>query len=406
MRQRLRDAGLCDVCQVFGATAWRRRFQMEVLPLEGEFDITEGMFPSGRIHPKSNNSYRVGGWMLRGGYFGLLQLTFRGDENILWRDILPTLRFIEQWGALEPKASVGYGVILIEEIKLNGQPIQNCEISCPHSLVGRWWNKEITETGKLYYGILPALTNMFFCKVRFEPNDENWWQNIREIKWLGQTEIPEGEAVWLGEVDDQPSGPYGIQNMFPFSRLEHWFNCHKTVPVSFSLRNFLRYDQDGSVCNGDGERAWCKFVLGTIRGCAPICGYCGNQVRKDKHKQQNYWCSQGHVSLSPNQILVNSQRLQSKLHISWAYKDLQQKAWELRIWGWLPLHKDNEKHIDLRKEFLQRLKSILGINSQQRLWHLAQNDKLWQCLNINNVQVCWFEKQDDESIRDLSNRFT
>ncbi|MGQ9775568.1 type III-B CRISPR module RAMP protein Cmr1, partial [Chloroflexus sp.] len=27
-RQRLRDAGLCDVCQVFGATGWRRRFRV------------------------------------------------------------------------------------------------------------------------------------------------------------------------------------------------------------------------------------------------------------------------------------------------------------------------------------------------------------------------------------------
>ncbi|MDW8228734.1 MAG: type III-B CRISPR module RAMP protein Cmr1, partial [Saprospiraceae bacterium] len=30
-RLRLRDAGLCDVCQLFGATGWRRRFQLQVV---------------------------------------------------------------------------------------------------------------------------------------------------------------------------------------------------------------------------------------------------------------------------------------------------------------------------------------------------------------------------------------
>ena len=30
-RQRLRDAGLCDVCQIFGATGWKRRFRLEII---------------------------------------------------------------------------------------------------------------------------------------------------------------------------------------------------------------------------------------------------------------------------------------------------------------------------------------------------------------------------------------
>lgn len=30
-RQQLRDAGLCDVCQVFGATGWKRRFRLIIL---------------------------------------------------------------------------------------------------------------------------------------------------------------------------------------------------------------------------------------------------------------------------------------------------------------------------------------------------------------------------------------
>ncbi|MCS6888414.1 MAG: type III-B CRISPR module RAMP protein Cmr1, partial [Chloroflexus sp.] len=33
-RQRLRDAGLCDVCQVFGATGWRRRFRLRITDTE------------------------------------------------------------------------------------------------------------------------------------------------------------------------------------------------------------------------------------------------------------------------------------------------------------------------------------------------------------------------------------
>jgi len=36
-RQRLRDAGLCDVCQVFGATGWRRRFRLIMSLLHDHF---------------------------------------------------------------------------------------------------------------------------------------------------------------------------------------------------------------------------------------------------------------------------------------------------------------------------------------------------------------------------------
>ena len=35
-RQRLREAGLCDVCQAFGATGWARKFRLQVVGGKGE----------------------------------------------------------------------------------------------------------------------------------------------------------------------------------------------------------------------------------------------------------------------------------------------------------------------------------------------------------------------------------
>jgi len=370
----LNEAGICDACKVFGTTGWRRRFRLEVHPVEDKIDFTEGMFPSGRVHPDKHKPYRVGGWLLRGGYLGTLELRFTGDERILLCEILPTLLFIEQWGALGPKTSIGYGVIEITEIRFEGQTYKRKQaewrtqlnelvsLKCQESRVGKWWFQKLFPKST-YQGILPALTNMFFGKVRFEVVNSNWWKKLPEIQWLQNRSIPEDEAHWT-EQNQKPQGPYGIHKSLPVTHIEHWIRCHNVFPVSPIIRTRLRYglkDESSSItsiCNENGDSYWCKFVFGTVDGRSPICGYCGFNVRKDKNDQNRWWCKNGKIFLTKDEIIPDEKRIQSKLRISWAYRT-NENEWEFRLWGWLPEHTQSTKHQQQREDFLNKLKKTI-----------------------------------------------
>lgn len=106
-RQRLCDAGLCAVCQLFGATGWRRRFRMEVLN-----DETQPIWNDAttlNIRPPD----RTRGWYLPPGRMGSFGLRFHGDEVTL-AQLATLLLFIEQWGGLGAKAQLGYGAFRIQ----------------------------------------------------------------------------------------------------------------------------------------------------------------------------------------------------------------------------------------------------------------------------------------------------
>ena len=396
-RQRLREAGLCDACQVFGATGWRRRFRLEVRPLAGEIDFTEGMFPSGRVHYDRRRNYRVGGWLLRGGYFGNLELRFTGEERVLLCEILPTLLFIEQWGALGPKTSIGYGVIEIAEIKIGEQVyerkqgdlrIQLNELvsrKCQESRTGKWWWSRKSSPESIYQGVLPAITNMFFGKVRFGATDSDWWRNFSEIQWLQFGNIAEDEAHWTGEESQKPQGPYEISRILPVARMAHWIRRHHVFPLSPIIRTRLRYGGSdvASICKGNGESDWCKFVFGTVEGYGPICGYCGTRVREDRRVRNQWWCSSGRASLASDEIVFEGKRVQSKVRVSWAYRT-NDNRWEFRLWGWLPEHTQSDNHQQQRGEFLHKLKQSIGFPSQ-----------------LQAFTVCWFAKQKNEKPDDF-----
>ena len=64
-RQRLRDAGLCDACQVFGATGWARKFKLQASADHRllEQDDRPILIPSGRKR-QTQKGERAGGWFL------------------------------------------------------------------------------------------------------------------------------------------------------------------------------------------------------------------------------------------------------------------------------------------------------------------------------------------------------
>ncbi|OKY75407.1 MAG: type III-B CRISPR module RAMP protein Cmr1 [Desulfobulbaceae bacterium DB1] len=122
-RARLKKAGLCDVCQLFGATGWKRRFNMEIGQGEKLFEAAEKdkiLLPSGRVHPGKKGP-RAGGWFLMpDSVTGKnIPLTFRFTDPEDAEKMKILLSLIERHGTLGAKKASGNGVVRFR-LKNNG----------------------------------------------------------------------------------------------------------------------------------------------------------------------------------------------------------------------------------------------------------------------------------------------
>lgn len=105
-RKRLIEAGLCDVCQVFGATGWRRRFS---LTIDSQAMHTDPEFlpgPNGKMKievPGTRN-----GWYIGGGLVGTADFRFSGEQAELAADLL---RFAARKAGIGAQTQLGFGVV-------------------------------------------------------------------------------------------------------------------------------------------------------------------------------------------------------------------------------------------------------------------------------------------------------
>lgn len=150
--------GLCDVCQVFGATGWRRRFRVEVVENKTE--------PAWNPPPDMLNVRppdRTRGWYLPPGRMGAFTLRFSGDDKTL--SLLAALfLFLERWGSLGAKPQLGYGVVEIvnrREVKTWADDWQ--------------WKKMENEKDD---SNLPDLRQFGFFRYRFQPSSPGWWTKV------------------------------------------------------------------------------------------------------------------------------------------------------------------------------------------------------------------------------------
>jgi len=133
-RRRLLDAGLCDVCQVFGATGWRRRFKIEVL----ENNITDSSIQSSI---EANRSYinrfhtrRIPTWFFKppnSRYFVPPKVgVFTIQVQSLAQDFSPNimgglLQSMADWTAFGSKAQMGFGVVRPANSRFNTEAFYN-----------------------------------------------------------------------------------------------------------------------------------------------------------------------------------------------------------------------------------------------------------------------------------------
>lgn len=160
-RQRLRDAGLCDVCQLFGATGWRRRFRLTIV---GE-NVSDALIEhpvslNTRQYTDSTGNLRTPTWYFRdptrkssdpntpkAGNFSIRIQSL--DPRFPSEVIGGLIQFVADWGAIGARPQMGFGVIELEE-RCDTQPLYDCL-----ALIN----------GHRTYNNLPSLRNMFLARI-------------------------------------------------------------------------------------------------------------------------------------------------------------------------------------------------------------------------------------------------
>ncbi len=160
-RQRLRDAGLCDACQVFGATGWRRRFRLTIVEDETQ-PAWEPRDKALNIRPPE----RTRGWYLLPGRVGTFKLKLEGEEKVI--ALLACLfLWLEQHGSLGARPQLGYGAFRIlnrNEVGTKARGWQNDNLDND--------NKEHKETAH------PNLRHFLFFRYEFMPLNSDWWTEV------------------------------------------------------------------------------------------------------------------------------------------------------------------------------------------------------------------------------------
>ncbi len=157
----LHNAKLCDVCQVFGATGWRRRFDLRII-----HDNTEPAWKGEMLNVRPPD--RSHGWFLSAGKVGSFTLKIHGDSNVIAR-LASLLLFLEEWGAIGAKPQLGYGFFKInnrEEIREYAMDLS--KIICT----------QMDSSG------LPDLRQFTFFRYRFKPSRDDWWTRVKGLQRL------------------------------------------------------------------------------------------------------------------------------------------------------------------------------------------------------------------------------
>jgi len=163
-RQRLRDAGLCDVCQVFGATGWRRRFRLHIVETEVEnARIAHTISLSNREHTDKKGKQRTPTWYFRDpthsggppkpntpkqGLFTIIIHPQTPDFNP--QVIAGLIQLIADWAALGARAQMGFGVIELANGRIDTRP---------------FYDQLIPVAGNRMYTDLPSLRHIFLARI-------------------------------------------------------------------------------------------------------------------------------------------------------------------------------------------------------------------------------------------------
>lgn len=147
--------GICDVCRMFGATGWRRRFRLEIEDHTKSDDAVQPQIQAQRQYNK-NERIQTPTW-----YFpqnindkprsGALTLRIQSLHPDFKAEIIGgLLQFLADWAAIGARPQMGFGVIEPANGRLNTQPLYD------------WL---LATAGSKSYPQLPSLRNIFLARI-------------------------------------------------------------------------------------------------------------------------------------------------------------------------------------------------------------------------------------------------
>lgn len=155
--------GLCDVCRVFGATGWRRRFRLDIRDsTRPDASVTAAITAQRTYIDKSGKTRTPIGWYFpnnlndkpRTGQFAL-------QIQSLAQDFQPEvmaglIQFVADWAAIGARAQMGFGVIESVNGRIGTRTLYD------------WL---IAAAGSEPYPNLPSLRNIFLAQIK--PKDSS-----------------------------------------------------------------------------------------------------------------------------------------------------------------------------------------------------------------------------------------
>lgn len=192
------DEQMCQVCQLFGCTGWKKRFNLSIRKDKTEpawdGDITLNVRPPQRKH----------GWYLPSGRTGSFTIKIQGDPSVIG-SLASLFLFLESYGALGAKSQLGYGFFKI----INRPEVQ--EYAIPWSLTD---NKD--QSG------LPDLSHWLFFEYRFQPTRDDWWSRIEGLQRLMGDRQTANILSQLAEQGMIPVSPV-LKNQWRFEKWDVQF---------------------------------------------------------------------------------------------------------------------------------------------------------------------------------------
>ena len=186
--------GLCDVCRVFGATGWARRFRLIVTDetqLQPE-KSSRLQISASRSYKNRSGQTKIPTWYFKGaprrGHVNIKLITT--DQQFQIEVIAGLIQFLADWATIGAKPQMGFGVVDIT----NRQELQPLMEHLQ------------TITGSASYDTLPSLRNIFFASIRTKNNSLEETFNLKyDLRRLFSTNKDLRHFV-MGTVEDERQG--------------------------------------------------------------------------------------------------------------------------------------------------------------------------------------------------------
>jgi len=152
-RTRLREAGLCDVSQIFGATGWRRRFRLAIQDTTTPDNTVKSRIQAQRSYTDKKGQEHTPTWHFQDKpRSGRLAIQIQSLTHDFQPEMIAGLiQFVANWSALGARAQMGFGVI---------EPVNG------PSEMQTLYNWLVATAGSRFYPNLPSLRNIFLARIK------------------------------------------------------------------------------------------------------------------------------------------------------------------------------------------------------------------------------------------------